>query len=54
MPETPIFLYKKHKEQDGDKVLSKIYKKKYIEAKKDEMKHEVQSVIIQTKEPFVS
>lgn len=41
MPETPIFLYKQGKEEEANKILPKIYKQEYIEAKKDEMSYEV-------------
>lgn len=53
MPETPVFLYKIGKTGEADKTLEKIYKPNYIEAKKQEIAKEVQSVILESKDPML-
>jgi SP family myo-inositol transporter-like MFS transporter 13 len=37
MPETPIFLYKQGKVDEGDAILRKLYKEKYVRIKKHEL-----------------
>ncbi|TNV80686.1 hypothetical protein FGO68_gene2087 [Halteria grandinella] len=52
MPETPVFLYKQGKVEEGDKVLGKLYLAKYAQMKKQEMAHEVESIKQESKDPF--
>lgn len=54
MPETPVYLYKQGRIVDGDRVLSKLYKSQYVEAKKQEMTHEVDSIRLESKDPFMT
>ncbi|CDW81272.1 inositol transporter 1-like [Stylonychia lemnae] len=54
MPETPVFLYKKGKKEIADKTLTRLYKPQYLEQKKMEVQKEVQSVLIESRDPFLT
>ena len=55
MPETPVYLYKNDKIDEGDRVLRKLYiNEGVVEEKKREMMQEVENIRIESKEPFVN
>ena len=54
MPETPVFLYKIGKTQEADKALGRLYKPRYLEQKKNEIQKEVESVKIESRDPFMT
>lgn len=53
MPETPVFLYKIGKVSQADQTLNKIYKGSFIEQKKVEIHKEVQSVMLESRDPML-
>lgn len=52
MPETPVFLYKQGKIRLADQALARIYKRHCLEQKKVEIQKEVESVKIESRDPF--
>jgi SP family myo-inositol transporter-like MFS transporter 13 len=53
MPETPVFLYKQGKIEEGDEVLLKLYKREHVDSKKQEMSSEVESIKIESRDPLL-
>lgn len=52
MPETPVFLYKEGKREEGDKVLRDLYIHEAVEQQKKALEHEVESIKLEGRDPF--
>ena len=53
MPETPVYLYKVDKDAEADEVMRKLYKPSCLDQKKRELHHEVESIRLESKDPFL-